>query len=113
MWILTMSLLVFFTVAYAAERGSFMHGGEQSNCRDCHGEAVGGKVKCAYYHEAVSVAEAVRKLATSSKLPSFTDSFPAGRPKLRWVFVPFFNQDNFVGAKDRAGPSSSGTTALL
>jgi hypothetical protein len=34
-----------------------------------------------------------------SEGPTIRDSFPHGRPELRWAFFPYFNLDNLEGAK--------------
>jgi hypothetical protein len=32
------------------------------------------------------------------------DSFPNGRPELRWASFPYFNRDNLEGARDSKAP---------
>jgi len=43
----------------------------------------------------------------------FTDSFPQGRPQLRWSFFPFFNLDNLQGRADPSAPDGDGGIGVL
>lgn len=41
------------------------------------------------------------------------DSFPGGRPELRWVPFPYFNRDNLEGARDSKAPDGDNGIGLL
>jgi len=46
-------------------------------------------------------------------MPTFKDSFPDGRPKLRWSFFPYFNLDNLEGMKDSGAPDGDNGIGVL
>ncbi len=44
---------------------------------------------------------------------TFKDSFPEGRPELKWVPFPFFNQDNLAGVPDKTAPDKDNGIGVL
>lgn len=43
----------------------------------------------------------------------YRDSFPDGRPELRWSFFPYFNLDNLKGARDTKTPDGGNGIGVL
>ena len=50
---------------------------------------------------------------TSSQEQIVKDSFPDGKPELRWVPFPFFNLDNLEGAMDDKAPNGDKGVGIL
>ena len=44
---------------------------------------------------------------------TINDSFPNGRPELRWAFFPYFNLDNLEGARDSKAPDGDNGIGIL
>ena len=61
----------------------------------------------------VTVLVMLFPLAASAESPLINDSFPNGRPELRWVSFPFFNHDTLEGARDSKAPDSDNGIGVL
>ncbi|KCZ71754.1 hypothetical protein ANME2D_01808 [Candidatus Methanoperedens nitroreducens] len=51
--------------------------------------------------------------STQSDEMTLRDSFPDGRPELRWAFFPYFNLDNLEGKRDNNAPDGDNGIGAL
>jgi hypothetical protein len=65
-----------------------------------------------HYSAVEEEADVTRSLSAEPDVV-FADTFPGGRPELRWRAFPFFNGDNLEGAPDPAAPDGDDGVGVL